>query len=150
MVRSDSIQIGLLSAAVCFLIAIAQLSFHPVFRLQSKYGSPASVTIYGIADVAGVVVVCNGIASKVLAIDGSGLNKIRMEANQAKFWNLPLHSELVDPRFAASDTDEFILEGWLNGKCHRLECDSSDPGAIGTLARHFLELAQTQHHYECS
>ena len=151
MMKSQAI-LGTKPAAVVlvFIAAIGLITCSPVARIQAKYGAPASVALFRVANVGGVFVVSNGLKSSLIPVGMEKIHSISEQIVQADLQHLAAQNSPADPRFCANDSDTYIIETWKNGAYHRIERDSSDEEAGTQFARRFLEMAQQVHHNECS
>jgi len=147
MVPSKKIARVTLLAGFVGLAGALVLQTKPVMHVHCEYGTPAAVTVYSFGNLAGMVVVQDGTASKVELIGQQVISVLINKTREARLQK----QVFVDPRFGPSDADRYVVETWANGEqVKELEAYSCDEDAISELAQQVFTAAKIQHRYQCS
>ena len=148
MVLSKKITIvTALTAGFVGLAAALVLQTKPVTQVHCEFGTPAAVAVYSFGNLAGVVIVQDGTASKVELIGQQKIEELINWTQEARLQK----QVFVDPRFGPSDADRYAVATWTNGEhLRKLEAYSCDENAIAKLVQQVFTAAKIQHRYQCS
>lgn len=151
----------LLSVAllVLSLHAIGEVPFYPpvVFKLESKWGTPGSVTVYATRNGGGIISTFGDRAQLVrpqfALLSPSEMTELRTQLNTKSYRSLSadaFENLRCDARFGPCDEDVYVMSDWLDGAPHTVECFSEEGGVGQAVADWLLRKAGVQHEYHCS
>lgn len=147
MKRSQMFKLALL-AGFTLLAGTLVLQTKPVTHVRCEYGTPTAVTVYSLGNLAGMILVQDGAASKVELLGQQRITELVRETQKvANLRNQPF----IDPRFSPSDADRYIVDTWSGGEqIRQTEAYSCDESTVAQFVQQIFSAAKIQHRYQCS
>src|SRR5579883_1953210 len=84
-------------AVLSVLLGASAITFKPLVRLESRYGTPACVSLYRIGGFGGFFWVNNGTNSKIVLVNSSTMESLALSLAEIDLASLPALSP-IDPR----------------------------------------------------
>ncbi len=145
---SKKFKITLAGGLALAMVGAFVLLTKPIVHVRCQFGSPTAVTVFAVSNAGGLVLVQDGLASKLVLIDQQQISDLANKADSISTVKEPV---VVDPRFAPTDADKFSVETWTNGRpTRKLEANSSDDDAVTAFVQEVFSAAKIMHRYQCS
>lgn len=138
---------------------IGEGQFYPpvVFKLESKWGTPGSVTVYATRNGGGIISAFSDRAQLMrphfALLSASEMTELREQLKTKSYRSLSadaLGNLGCDARFGPCDEDVYVMSDWLDGAKHTVECFSEEGGVGQAVADWLLRKAGVKHEYQCS